>query len=103
MKLKALIVDDIRSEAGKSAGAIEFRSLNDIVRGIACRCPCGCGSEMWLPVCLASSASEGGRTAWEWNGSQDRAVLTPSVFNTGLPCRWHGYLGREEPGYWDEC
>lgn len=103
MLLKAALVDDIRSDAGHVAGAIEFRSLNDVMRGIACRCPCGCGQEMWLPVRVAGTASEGSRAAWEWNGDQQAPVLSPSVFNTGLPCRWHGYLGREKPGYWDEC
>jgi hypothetical protein len=100
--LKAVVVDNIHSEAGNQRGAIEFRSLNGKVRGIACRCPCGCGHEMWLPVKLAGEPDEGGY-AWQWNGDEANAVLTPSVYNTGLPCRWHGFLGQQKPGYWNEC
>jgi len=57
---------------------------------------------MWLPLHLAGPPAIGTRVSWAWNGDKERAVVTPSVHNVGLPCRWHGYLGREEPGYWDE-
>lgn len=101
--LKATLVDDIRSDVGKAAGAIEFRSLHGEVKGIACRCPCGCGEEMWLPVRKTGAPAEESRVVWEWNGKQTGVVLSPSVFNTGLPCRWHGYLGRDKPGHWNGC
>jgi len=82
---RAIIVDDIRSEAGQQAGAIEFRELEGVVRGIAFRCPCGCGFESWLPVL----PDERG---WHWNGSREAASTTPSILQSGLPCKWHGYL-----------
>lgn len=83
--IKAVPVDDIRSEAGQQPGAIEFREFDGQVRGIAFRCPCGCGYESWLPV----QREERG---WEWNGSREAPSLTPSILQSGLPCKWHGYL-----------
>ena len=103
--IKAVIVDDIDSEAGQQIGVIEFREWHDKpgeVAGIGARCPCGCGSELWLPVHRQGETPRYG-TSWEWNGEREGVVLSPSVFNTGLPCRWHGYLGQQQPGHWDEC
>lgn len=100
----ATIVADIRSEAGQVPGAIEFREIDGIVRGIAARCPCGCGHEMWMPV-RAEKSPRTDRPEWEWNGSRDKATLQPSVLNSGLPCKWHGYLGssdKSRPGVWVE-
>jgi uncharacterized protein DUF6527 len=105
MHLKAEIVDDIRGDGGQAPGAIEFRFFErepEQMAGIACRCPCGCGYEMWLPVHRQGEKPRFG-VSWEWNGDQAAPVLSPSVFNTGLPCQWHGYLGRKEAGYWDQC
>lgn len=83
--IRATIVEDIGSEAGLQPGAIEIRSLDGQVKGIAFRCPCGCGYESWLPVAK-------GERGWEWNGSFDAPSLTPSILQSGLPCKWHGYL-----------
>jgi len=80
----AIIVDDIKSEAGHQAGAIEFRERDGSVRGIAFRCPCGCGFESWLPV-----NREGG---WNWDGNMAAPTVTPSILQSGLSCKWHGYL-----------
>lgn len=82
--VNAIIVDDIRSDAGQQPGAVEFRELNDVVRGIAFRCPCGCGYESWLPL-----NREGG---WNWDGNREAPTCTPSILQSGLPCKWHGYL-----------
>lgn len=99
--VQATIVEAIRSIEGQSAGAVEFREIDGVVRGLACRCPCGCGEELWLPV-RAKGTARTERPEWEFNGNRERPVLTPSVFNTGLPCRWHGYLGGMQPGFWNQ-
>ena len=85
--MKALIVDNIRSEPGRAAGAIELRRYADTgsVGGIAFRCPCGCGEESWLPV-------NRGDSGWDWDGNEVAPTLSPSVLQSGFPCRWHGYL-----------
>lgn len=83
--MRAITVTDIRSDAGQQAGAIEFRELYGEVKGIAFRCPCGCGYESWLPVTK-------GERGWDWNGDFDNPSLTPSILQAGLPCKWHGYL-----------
>lgn len=82
----ATVVVDIDSEAGQRPGAIEFRELDRKVRGIAFRCPCGCGYQSWLPVDRPDVDS------WTWNGSRAAASLTPSILQSGLPCKWHGFL-----------
>jgi hypothetical protein len=83
--VRAVVVDEIRSEAGQQPGAIEFRELGGKVCGIAFRCPCGCGFDSWLPL-----GQE--QRGWEWNGSREAASTTPSILQSGLPCKWHGYL-----------
>ncbi|MBV2147892.1 hypothetical protein KRZ98_06255 [Sphingobium sp. AS12] len=92
MKLPAIVVDDIDTEAGRAAGAIELRLalLTDGVAGIAFRCPCGCGSEGYLPIQLNGMDRRG--PEWEWDGNPETPTLSPSVFNTGMPCKWHGWL-----------
>lgn len=84
--VRSIVVEDIRSEDGMQPGAIEFREIDGIVRGIAFRCPCGCGFESYLPVRSAD------RPSWSWNGSREAASTTPSILQSGLPCKWHGYL-----------
>lgn len=83
--IRAIIVDDIDSHAGQQSGAIELRELDGEVKGIAFRCPCGCGHQSWLPV----QREERG---WAWDGSRVAPTLTPSILQSGLPCKWHGYL-----------
>lgn len=87
--MRAIIVTDIRSAEGLTPGAIEFRSLDGEVKGIAFRCPCGCGGESWLPVCR-------GERGWEWNGSVEAPSLTPSILQAGMACKWHGFLTNGE-------
>lgn len=91
--MKALIVDKVRSEAGQQAGAMELRRWPEGhdepgVAGIAFRCPCGCGEDSWLPVNRPGGESRG----WTWDGNLEAPTLAPSVFQSGLPCQWHGYL-----------
>jgi len=90
--MKAVVVDEVSDlREGRKAGTMSFRIRGDgAVGGIAFICPCGCGNESYLFL-------DGIGPAWEWNGSKDAATLTPSVFNTGMPCRWHGWL---RDGYW---
>jgi hypothetical protein len=102
--VQATVVERIESVEGQAAGAVEYREIDGVVRGLACRCPCGCGAEMWLPVRLMGSPRTK-RPEWQWNGNRHNPILQPSVFNSGLPCRWHGYLGASNmkmPGYWVE-
>ncbi|WP_298172068.1 DUF6527 family protein [Novosphingobium sp.] len=83
--MRAIPVEDIRSDEGQQPGAIELRRLDGEVKGIAFRCPCGCGYESWLPI----KPDERG---WQWNGNAETPTLTPSILQSGLPCKWHGYL-----------
>jgi hypothetical protein len=93
--VKATFVDDIRGAGGEVAGAIEIRRRDDAVRGFAFRCPCGCGQESWLPV-RQEKEPEIGRSTWLWDGNETEPTLTPSVFQSGLPCQWHGFLRNGE-------
>jgi len=93
--LKATRVEDVRN-ARDIPGAYDVRSIEGKVAGLGFICPCGCGTESWLPL-------DDGRRGWHWNGNPDAPVLTPSVFNSGLPCQWHGWLGGSDgkhPGMW---
>lgn len=100
MEVLATIVDDIRGPRGDAPGAIEIRSLYGEVRGLACRCPCGCGEELWLPTRPAGSPDKGSHPRWEYDGDRERPTIHPSVHNTGLPCQWHGWL---KAGVWTSC
>lgn len=86
MNLPALVVANLNSEEGQRAGAIELREREGSIRGIAFRCPCGCGLQSWLPVNRADVA------CWDWDGNRERPTLTPSILQSGLPCKWHGFL-----------
>lgn len=99
MKLKATIVPDIRSDLGHQPGAVEIRELYGEVKGLACRCPCGCGEEIWLPVRPMGSPEKGNHPRWGYDGNAEAPTLSPSVYNTGLPCKWHGFLRN---GEWTE-
>jgi hypothetical protein len=87
MAMKAIIVSDVRSDEGQQPGAVEIRELHGEVRGFAFRCPCGCGFESWLPVNRSD-----GLGGWDWDGNREAPTLTPSILQSGLPCKWHGFL-----------
>lgn len=59
-------------------------------------CPCGCGKVGSIPVDVGKKKDRG----WLWDGNETVPTLTPSVFCTGWPCRWHGYLTK---GKWVKC
>ena len=65
--------------------------------GIMFQCPCGCGNLGWLPVRNPENVTH---PSWEWNGDKQRPTLNPSVYNTGMPCKWHGWL---RSGEWVQC
>lgn len=56
--------------------------------GIEFKCPCGCGLVGYLPI------NGEGRPgpSWDWDGDEESPTLSPSVYNTGFPCKWHGWL-----------
>lgn len=93
--MRAIIVDDLDSDAGRDPGAIELRDLDGELAGIAFRCPCGCGFDSWLPI-NGPEKDHG----WNWDGNREAPTLTPSVLQSGLPCQWHGYL---TAGEWKKC
>lgn len=99
MSVRAVLVDDIRSSAGMVPGAIEMRLayLHLGAAGIAFRCPCGCGEEGYLPVRIPFAPATSS-TDWEWDGNAEAPTISPSVFNTAMPCRWHGWLRQ---GVWE--
>ncbi len=91
----AVRVNDISSASGMRAGAFEVRELADgarTLRGIAFRCPCGCGLESYLPL-------SGPGPVWTWDGNRELPTVNPSVLQVG-GCRWHGYL---RAGFWESC
>lgn len=57
------------------------------VAGFKFLCPCGCGNESWLHF-----KCDDGLGGWTMTGDIDSPTLTPSVFQTGMPCKWHGWL-----------
>lgn len=99
--MKAIIVADIDDGDGLKPGAIEMRTryADSGVAGFAFRCPCGCGREGWLPI-RAAGAGRTQTPEWEWDGDREAPTLFPSVFNSGMPCRWHGWL---HAGVWKSC
>lgn len=96
--INARLVADIDSPDGQLPGAIEMRLayLSDGVAGIAFRCPCGCGQEGYLPIRVPDMARTG--PEWDWDGNAEAPTVSPSVFNTGFPCKWHGWL---RAGVWE--
>lgn len=96
-EVKAVAVADI-DLAGHIPGAFEIRDLRPTYDslGMAFICPCGCGSESYMPMREGASDS----FHWGWDGNRDLPTLTPSVFQKGMPCQWHGYL---VAGIWRSC
>ena len=95
--LRATVVETIPGlREQRIAGSIWYRDRDGQMCGIAFVCPCGCGNESWLP--FRGSKFDTGGPSWEWNGDRDAPTLNPSVFNTGMPCKWHGWL---RSGTWE--
>jgi hypothetical protein len=77
-------------------------AANDIVgdeqtSGMHFSCPCGCGNISYLAFTYHPDAVRGGGPEWEWDGNRERPTLKSSVLQSGLPCKWHGWL---RDGYW---
>jgi hypothetical protein len=91
--LPATIVEDIDSPEGQIAGAVELRLAyrDQGIAGFGFRCPCGCGMEGYLPI-RAEGTARSQSPEWEWDGNETAPTLNPSVYNSGLPCKWHGWL-----------
>lgn len=52
-------------------------------------CPCGCKSVH--AVTVRGPNNKDNHPSWEWNGSEDKPTLRPSIQMLS-PCRWHGWL-----------
>lgn len=90
--MKALRVEDIGTlRLERVSGSYEIVEFDEETKGIRFICPCGCGNESWLPI-----RTVGETRGWSWDGDRDNPTLTPSVYNTGMLCRWHGFLTRGE-------
>lgn len=94
-------IAELRSE--RVAGSIELARFGDApvtsldqVAGIRFICPCGCGNESWLPTNRKDTSGP----FWDLSGTVEAPTVRPSVFNTGMPCRWHGWL---TDGVWMSC
>jgi len=83
-------VGDLRA-SGAAPGTIQIRRLNGEIRGVAFTCPCGCGNESYLP-----SDAAGHDSGWRFTGPDNALTAHPSVYNTGMPCQWHGWLRNGE-------
>jgi hypothetical protein len=63
--------------------------------GLACDCPCGCGTELFVPF---SNPLDGGQQygpqGWERTGETfDTLTLSPSIQRyEPCPNRWHGFI-----------
>lgn len=85
----------IREGEGLQAGAFEPVENSEGLLGLRFRCPCGCDNESWV-----NTKPVGPDQGWTFSGTLDNPTLHPSVFNTGMPCRWHGWLRN---GEWVSC
>ncbi|MCZ0963906.1 DUF6527 family protein [Paracoccus benzoatiresistens] len=95
--MRAQVIDDISEfRELRIAGSIEYRERSDgSLWGIAFVCLCGCGNESYLPMRGSGRPHE-----WDWDGNREAPTVSLSIFNTGMPCRWHGWL---RAGEWQSC
>lgn len=95
--MKARIVPDVGDLRGPNGqpGDIQIRRETGIVWGVAFLCPCGCGNESYLPNEVAGHGS-----GWTFSGPDDALTARPSVLQSGMPCKWHGWL---TDGQWVQC
>lgn len=87
-------------ELGSPAGAYRFEGdpPPGEKSGITMVCPCGCGTQHYLPFRGAPYTTDLG-PAWGWDGNVEAPTLSPSV-RMLTPCAWHGYL---RAGFWESC
>lgn len=86
--VKGTLVADIDDDSTRPG---DFELSGDPVGGLWYNCPCGCGSQGFLPIRPAASPS------WEWDGNREAPTLNPSVNHVG---HWHGWLRN---GVWESC
>lgn len=95
--IRAIRYSDIAAlRADKTPGSFAYRrsTPEGAPAGMAFICPCGCGNESWMA--FEGSGSPGSQ--WAFDGNHESPTLHPSVHNTGMPCKWHGWL---RGGYWE--
>lgn len=86
--MKAVRVDSISDlRENRIAGSYEILQVDEMTKGVRFICPCGCGNESYLPIRTKDETR-----GWDWNEDENEPTLRPSVYNTGMPCKWHGFL-----------
>lgn len=58
------------------------------IGGLIWICPGGCGRES--TILFRGRCDRGDGHAWDWNGSEEKPTLNPSILS--MACKWHGYL-----------
>lgn len=84
--IKYLTEDEVENGPPGSFALVEKKTGGNA--GMVFQCPCGCGNVGWL----AFDDGENPHPCWKFDGNLDAPTLHPSVFNSGLPCKWHGWL-----------
>lgn len=84
-------IDNFRTRRLPGSFCLTYNGYGD-VRGMNFFCPCGCGNESYL-----NFNHTNGHPCWIFDGDKDHPTLHPSVSNTGMPCKWHGWL---KDGFW---
>lgn len=91
------VVDTHQVLDAEQPGLYTFTESGGIKR-IFCKCPCGCGGHMHLPIYKAGEVKPA-VSAWEWDGNVDSPTLNPSIRDLS-GCKFHGHL---RGGYWTFC
>ena len=97
--MRALECASLSELKAGQAGSIKYNPADPDFgdpAGLMFQCPCGCGNLGWL----AFDNGQNPHPCWRFDGNRERPTLTPSVFNAGMPCRWHGWLRN---GEWVSC
>lgn len=55
-------------------------------------CPCGCGNDVMLPT----NKHQAGYHGWAFAENDGKVTLSPSVFSTGLPCKSHYFIRKNQ-------
>jgi hypothetical protein len=84
---------DLRANGQKGDYAL-YRNADNEITGMTFLCPCGCGNMSFL-----NFDTEAPGAVWMLTGDANKPTVRPSVHQTGMPCRWHGYL---TTGVWVE-
>lgn len=79
--------DGDRFRRDLSPGSVMWQNKELPSRYLWFTCACGCGRVGCIPVSTNPLQGE-----WKWDGNETEPTLTPSIFSTGWPCKWHGFL-----------